>query len=171
MPVNIQDDEILVRQAKAKDVEAFEMIYNKYRDSLYGTAFRLTSSKQQTEDCVQITFIKLYNKIDKIQRPEMLKSYMFKILINTINDFRVKSRYVEDLDKHNDALFYKPKFDLQIQLEEAIATLPEKMKECFILFAIEGFRQEEIAETLDISVGTVKAHIFQAKQKLKLILQ
>lgn len=60
--------------------------------------------------------------------------------------------------------------DLKMQLEEAIQFLPLRMRECFVLFAVEGFKQDEIAEMLSISIGAVKAHIFKAKQKLKILL-
>lgn len=60
--------------------------------------------------------------------------------------------------------------DLRLQLEEAILALPERMRACFVLFAVEGFPQKEVAEMLEVSLGTVKAQIFQAKEKLRVLL-
>ena len=61
-------------------------------------------------------------------------------------------------------------YDLRLELEEAIAALPERMRACFVLFAVEELKQSEIAEILDLKLGTVKAHIFQAKVQLRALL-
>ena len=55
-------------------------------------------------------------------------------------------------------------------MEEAILSLPERMRACFVLFAVEGFPQKEIAEMLQIREGTVKAQVVQAKERLRAIL-
>jgi RNA polymerase sigma-70 factor (ECF subfamily) len=57
--------------------------------------------------------------------------------------------------------------DTSWQFAEAIANLPQRMRECFVLFAVEDRKQAEIAELLGLSEGTVKAHVFQAKEKLR----
>jgi RNA polymerase sigma-70 factor (ECF subfamily) len=64
-----------------------------------------------------------------------------------------------------------PQHDLKINLEAAITKLPEKMRICFTLFAIQGFKQEEIAEMLKLRIGTIKANIFHAKTRLKSVLK
>ncbi len=65
---------------------------------------------------------------------------------------------------------YAPGVDLRLQLEDAIERLPERMKACFVLFAVQGLKQTEVAAILDLNLGTVKAHIFQAKAQLRTIL-
>ena len=65
---------------------------------------------------------------------------------------------------------YSSGVDLRLQLEDAIKRLPERMKACFVLFAVQGMKQTEIAEILEMKLGTVKAHIFQAKEQLRAIL-
>jgi RNA polymerase sigma-70 factor (ECF subfamily) len=57
-----------------------------------------------------------------------------------------------------------------LQLEEAIAALPERMRACFVLFAVEELKQEEIAEILSLNIGTVKSQIFNAKTRLRALL-
>jgi len=131
----------------------------------------LLGSKEDAEDALQMMFIKLYQNIRHFRGGAKLSTYVYQILLHTCYDLakagkRTKSRTLKETD-----LYYKPQNELQLQLEEAVRQLPAKMKECFILFAIEGFKQFEIAEILGISVGTVKAHIFQAKEKLRNLLR
>jgi len=66
---------------------------------------------------------------------------------------------------------YQSNSDQKILLEEAIKILPDRMRACFVLFAIEGFKQHEIADILEITIGGVKSNIFHAKTKLKSILK
>jgi RNA polymerase sigma-70 factor (ECF subfamily) len=61
----------------------------------------------------------------------------------------------------------KQEFDLKIQLENSIDALPEKMRVCFLLYAVEQFKLREIAQILDISTGGVKSNIYHAKMKLR----
>jgi len=76
-----------------------------------------------------------------------------------------KERAFEEME-----ISHAPRIDLRLQLEEAINTLPERMRVCFVLFAVEKMKQDEIAEILNLSVGTVKAQIFHAKARLRTLL-
>jgi RNA polymerase sigma-70 factor (ECF subfamily) len=64
----------------------------------------------------------------------------------------------------------KPKHELRMMLDEAIDALPERMRACFVLYAMEEMKQEEIARILKISVGGVKSNIFHAKNRLRACL-
>lgn len=155
----------IVKRCQSGDLHAFELVYQKYRDSLFRVAFRMLKSKEDCEDALQMTFIRLYKSMNNFRSEAKLSTYIFKILSNVCRDFYRKKRCI-NTDSQKELIF-QPQNELQIHLDEAIQMLPDKMRECFILFAIEGFKQFEIAEMLDITVGTVKAHIFRAKEKLK----
>jgi RNA polymerase sigma-70 factor (ECF subfamily) len=77
-----------------------------------------------------------------------------------------RKKKLEESSAYSEPIFH-PQNELQLHLDEAIRALPGKMRACFTLFAIEGFKQNEIAEMLGIKIGSVKSHIFQAKEKLK----
>jgi RNA polymerase sigma-70 factor (ECF subfamily) len=122
---------------------------------------------EDAEDAIQITFLKLYRGINKFRYNSKFSSYLFRILINVCHDLmHTRKRHkTEDL-----ALVTKSSEqpdEIQVNLEKSIQKLPERMRECFILYAIEDFSQSDIAQMMQLSVGTVKAHIFQAKQKLR----
>lgn len=165
MEVRLENEQEIIERCQSGDLRSFEIIYQTYWDALYRVAFRMLGSREDCEDALQLTFIKLYKAIKKFRGEAKLSTYTFRILLNVCHDLHRKKK-VENKSDYEEPIF-KPQDELQIQLDEAIQALPIKMRECFILFAIEGFQQNEIAEMLKVTIGTVKAHIFQAKGKLK----
>lgn len=161
----------VVRRCQEGDISAYETVYRHFHQPLLGFSLRMLGQREDAEDAVQMTFIKLYRSIDKFRFGARFSTYLMRIAINVCYDLletRKKSK-VRTI-KESDEPSFSPGSDLRLQLEEAIRTLPERMRECFILFAVEGFQQKEVAEMLDVSIGTVKAHIFQAKERLRLLL-
>jgi len=134
---------------------------------LYSVAYRILGNKEESEDAMQNTFIKLLNSIKDFKFQSKFSSYLTRILINSCYDLIHKRKSTEEIE---DNIFQQNNGDWKLSLEKAISCLPLKMRECFILYAVEGFKQKEIAETMGLSEGTVKAHIFQAKVKLRKIL-
>ena len=117
---------------------------------------------------MQTTFIRLHRSIGRYRFEAALGTWLMRILINVCHDMlRARKRR---LDLRSAEPAPGPGPDLRLQLEEAILSLPERMRACFVLFAVEGFPQKEIAEMLDIREGTVKAQIFQAREKLRALL-
>lgn len=166
----LENEDEIVKNCQSGDVRAFEAIYRHLKDSLFGTAFRMLGSTEDAEDALQMTFIKLYHGIMNFKHGSRLSTYVFRILLHVCYDFnRNNKEQVRQPIQEND-LYYQPENELQMQLEEAIQQLPEKMRECFVLFAIEGFQQDEIAQMLGVKTGTVKAHLFQAREKLRGLL-
>jgi len=159
----------LVRRCQKGDIKAFKELYDQHSEMLFSIAMRLLGSKEDSEDTLQNTFIKVYKNINQFRFDSKFSSYLVRILINTCYDTLEKRKHNPDFSDTFD-LIEDSQSDSHLALEEAIKNLPLKMRECFILFAVEGFKQFEISEILDISIGTVKAHISQAKAKLRQIL-
>lgn len=160
----------LITACRNGDINAYRAIYEQYGDMLYSIAFRLLGNKEDSEDALQNTFIKLYRHLDQFRFESKFSSYLVRILINTCHDLQNKRngllQIFETVEINQDQ-----DQDMGLTLNKAIQMLPEKMRECFVLFAVEGFKQNEIAEMLEINEGTVKAHIFQAKAKLREIIK
>jgi RNA polymerase sigma-70 factor (ECF subfamily) len=164
------DENLIVERCKQKDINAFKMIYQTYEQPLLRTALRMLNDLQDARDAVQTTFLKLYRGIKNFSFKSQFKTYLFRILINTSYDMlrrQQKSRTlpVSDLNTAD-----SPDPELSLSLEQAINRLPQKMKACFVLFALEGFSQKEIAGVLALSIGGVKSNIYQAKCRLRKIL-
>ncbi|MCG3119309.1 MAG: ECF RNA polymerase sigma factor SigW [bacterium] len=126
---------------------------------------------EDAEDAVQMAFLKLYRGVGQFQFGAKFSTYLFRIMLNVCFDMRQKRRgHPEQALAEEMEISHAPPVDLRLQLEEAINTLPERMRACFVLFAVEEIKQDEIAEILHLSVGTVKAQIFHAKARLRLLL-
>lgn len=91
-------------------------------------------------------------------------------MINVCLDMKKKNSRPPTITDENTEQAFEPAYDLRIQVQQAIATLPDRMRACFVLFAVADMKQSDIAGMLDLSLGTVKAHIFQAKVKLQNLL-
>lgn len=157
----------LVERCRQGDLQAFELLYHQFEKPLLGTAHRMLGNLQDAEDAVQLAFIKLYRNIDKFEFKSKLSTYLFRILFNVCFDqMNKKNLKIEKTPRlPQTAVDEKP--DLRLHLEKAIAALPEKMRACFVLFAIQDLKQEDISQILGMKIGTVKAHIFAAKAKLR----
>lgn len=170
LPVELENERQLIERCQEGDLRAYETVYRQFHQPLLRFALRLLGSREDAEDAVQMTFIKLYRGIDNFRFDARFSTYLMRIAINVCYDVLEKRKRQKMRDLEPVETSYQPQSELHLQLEEAIKTLPERMRECFILFAIEGFKQTEIAAMLDLSVGTVKAHVFQAKEKLRHLL-
>jgi RNA polymerase sigma-70 factor (ECF subfamily) len=167
---NISFEEELVLRCQKGEITAFRELYDLHGTMLYSIAFRILGKKEDAEDAMQNAFSRLFKNIKQFQFQSKFSSYLVRILINSCYDIIEKRKQpFEQLDSID--LSDKSNPDLKMTLEKAITHLPLKMRECFILFAVEGFKQSEIAEMMEISEGTVKAHIFQARVKLKQVLK
>jgi RNA polymerase sigma-70 factor (ECF subfamily) len=141
------------------------MLYKHYEKTIFGFCYRILNNQQDTEDAVQTVFFNLYHNITRFNFKARFTTYLFSITRNVCYDL-LKHQNIEkeDFIENNHVSGNSPPMDQDIS--KAISRLPQKTRECFILFAIEGYPQDEIAVLLNIKVGTVKALIFQARQKL-----
>lgn len=156
----------LIQHCQNGDMESFKMLYKHYEKTIYGFCLRMLSNQQDTEDAVQTIFLKLYHNLSKYKYKARFTTYLFTIARNVCYDIlNQRNHTTEDLDNAEYIAVNATEFNQDIS--QAISKLPERTRESFILFAIEGYPQDQIAEILGVRTGTVKALIFQARQKLK----
>jgi RNA polymerase sigma-70 factor, ECF subfamily len=153
--------------------------------NLYGAALRLTRNPQDAEDLVQETYLRAYRGFTSFQEGTNLRAWMYRILTNTfINSYRKKQRQpvtVSDEDIEDWYLYDKlgesgvevsaetevlekiPDEDVQKALEE----LPENFRMAVLLADVEGFSYREIAEILQIPIGTVMSRLHRGRKALQ----
>ena len=169
MKDSMQEKEI-VRRCQNGDVSAYKKIYDRYEQPLLHTALRMLGHQQDAEDAVQTTFIRLFRGIRQFRHEAKFSTYLFRILMNVcLNELNRKKR-MRMQTLNNVIVSQAPTHDLRMQLERAVGELPEQQKACFVLFAMEEIKQEEIAEMLGLSLGGVKSNIHHAKKRLRSIL-
>jgi RNA polymerase sigma-70 factor (ECF subfamily) len=164
----------------------FEAAAMPFVDSLYNTAFRMTRNAEDAEDLVQETYLKAYKHYDKFEEGTNLKAWLFKILKNTfINHYRKRQQVPpqSDFAEIEDAFESQLSADvagrikspeevlLQNVLDEdvqrALESLPPDYRMAVLLADLEGFSYKEIAEILDVPVGTVMSRLYRGRRLLE----
>ena len=177
-----ESDAEVVESIRRGDREAFRILVQKYQDLLYRTAVHRVGEPDVAADLVQSSLIKAYTHIWRCRDPERFGAWVYKILINATRDYQ-KSRRRKDLSLSDDATAHAlqlqsnadPDRDLERaesrdRLSAALETLPELMREAFLLKHVEGRSYEEIAELLNVSVPALKMRVHRARSQLLEVL-
>ncbi len=172
---NHTPDQELVEKLQRGDLEAFDQIFKKYGDKLFGFSLKYLKSKEETEELVQDVFLKIWENKKKIKKEFSLKSYLFTIAYHNIcKVFRKKQIYLKFLDETKS--ISNSTFDLEEQMEYKavleqidllIEKLPEKQKAIFIKSYKEGKSTKEIANEINLAPGTVDNNISAALKYLR----
>lgn len=161
----------------------FEATMMPYMDPLYNYAYYLTNDKDQASDLLQDTYLKAYRFYDKFEQGTNAKAWLYRIMRNTyINDYRRIKRLPEIVQYDEQLSSYQmlpqsaeQSNDLRDIIDHrmfeddvaiAIASLPEKFKSVVVLRDVEDLPYEEIAEALEIPVGTVRSRLHRARALL-----
>jgi RNA polymerase sigma-70 factor (ECF subfamily) len=155
----------LIKKCQKGDLESFKILYKHYEKTIFGFCYRMLNNKQDAEDAVQTIFLNLYRSFSKFRFKARFTTYLFSITRNVCYDL-MKEQKIKKEDLEEIVQTSANNYPMDQDIAKAISLLPEKTRECFVLFAIEGYPQDEIANLLNIKIGTVKALIFQARKKL-----
>ncbi len=161
--------------------EEFEREALVHLDTLFNVALRLTGNAADAEDLVQDTVTKAYRSWDKYQQGTNCRAWLVTIMRNTfINQFRRDSKRpiqvefdaVQDVsifetvqDRDPEGSFYR--FIVDDEVKRAIQDLPEEFRIPVVLSDVEGLSYAEIAEILELPVGTVKSRLFRGRRRLQ----
>lgn len=167
---------------KTASQRAFEREAVPQMDVLYNFALRMTNNPADAEDLLQETFLKAFRFWDSYQEGTNIRAWLFRIMKNSyINRYRKESREPETVDYDETKIGYavaegaEPAETrqsvfrnlLEDDLAEAIARLPDDFRTVLILCDIEGLSYEEIAEFVDIPLGTVRSRLHRARRILR----
>jgi RNA polymerase sigma-70 factor (ECF subfamily) len=156
--------------------------------SLYTAALRMTRNPSDAEDLVQETYLKAFRAFGGFQEGTNLKAWLYKILTNTfINTYRSRKRRPEqtELDEVEDLYLYRRLGGLEAvtanrsaeeevldrftddDVKQALEELPEQFRMAVLLADVEGFSYKEIAEILDVPIGTVMSRLHRGRKALQ----
>lgn len=152
------------------DQEEYERIVNTYADIIYRVALSYTKSKEDAEDVVQTTFMKLFTKPAHFQDEDHVRKWLIRVAVNECNGlwssfWRKHVDYVEHLEEA--PAFSKEEYT---DLYEAVQLLSPKLRIIVHLFYYEGYSSKEIAKLLSIREATVRTRLVRARRLLKLEL-
>ena len=170
------------------DQAQFADLAMEYMGSLYSAALRMTRSPSDAEDLVQETYLKAYRAFGSFKEGTNLKAWLYRILTNTfINSYRARKRRPEqtDIDEVEDLYLYRRLGGLEAvnasrspeeevlehftdaEVKGAVEALPEQFRMAVLLADVEGFSYKEIAEILDIPIGTVMSRLHRGRKALQ----
>jgi RNA polymerase sigma-70 factor (ECF subfamily) len=175
--MNLNSDDIL----KQREFNA-EMI--PHMDALYNFAIRLASDPNDAEDLVQDTIVKAYRFFASYERGTNAKAWLFRILKNSyINNYRKQSKQPYQVDYDEISTYYESvrseRSDttdmeeimyrelLDDEVTRALNKLPEDFRTVVLLCDIEGFTYEEIANMLDVPIGTIRSRLHRGRNLLR----
>ena len=156
-------------------------------DSLYGAALRMTRNPADAEDLVQETMLRAYRSFDSFEPGTNLKAWLFRILTNAyINVYRKKQREpqkvsadeLQDFDLYQELKDHDPEFQktpetivldslVDSDILQAIDELPEQFRLAVMLSDVEGFSYAEMAEIMDVPMGTVMSRLHRGRKALQ----
>ncbi len=182
---NTISDEELVASTLGGDEHAFTELYERYRRSVYSTAYRITQNAQDAQDATQEVFVKLFRALAG-WNPGRAKfsTWLFRMAVNhAIDGWRRRRRRPEEqfpdrVPRENalrDAM-HSPYRDVEsherlMEVRQCIDALPELQKKVFVLRFFQELKLEEIAEIEGCSLGTVKTSLFRATQTVRRVLR
>lgn len=175
------EDVELVKLCQEGDINAFDILFQKHRDRMYGVAYKMVGNQEDALDLTQEIFLKAFQKIDKFNYKSAFSTWLYKLAVNVCIDELRKRKSVReyptedtfqqilvDNDTPEDETISNEQEEI---LWKAINSLKEKERTVIILRDMEGLSYDEIASTLKCSLGRVKSRIHEARNKLKLALQ
>jgi len=165
----------LIRQSQDGDTRAMGLIYEKYKTPIYNLAYRYTYNSAVAEDLLQEIFLKVFTHIQDVDKKEFFEGWLYRVAVNTCLSFvrsrkayEVKSVSLDSVEsKINNQKFSHSEKMIHKSIDDAIQSLPIRLRSVFLLFDVQGFTHEEVAGILGCSVGTSKSQLFKARTKIR----
>lgn len=156
----------------SQDAAAFEDLYRENAGRIYALCLRMCGDAAQAEDLTQDVFIRAWKSLGSFRGESQLSTWLHKLAVNIclnwLNRGGKRGRrdvHLDDLSVLEERRADSP--ESRMDLERAIATLPPRARQVFVLHDVEGYRHEDIARMSGIAVGTVKAQLHRARKLLQ----
>jgi len=168
-------DHALVRAAGQGDARAFESLYRKHSRRVYAVVWRLAGGQSaRADDLVQEAFIRAWQALPAFRFESAFSTWLHRLAVNTALMQIRRRAGGEDGEAGDELLEALPTDDTagqrtreRLDLERAVATLPERARAVLVLHDIEGWKHEEIAAELGMAVGSSKAQLHRARKLLR----
>ena len=176
------EESVLVEKLRepASREAAFRELVTLYQERLYWHIRRIVLTHDDSDDVLQETFIKVFRNIDSFKGDSKLFSWMYRIATNEALSFLKRNSKIQGMDNGEvheqliEGLTADPYFDgdqAELELQRALAALPEKQRLVFNMKYFEELKYDEISEILDTSVGALKASYHLAVKKIRKFLK
>jgi RNA polymerase sigma-70 factor (ECF subfamily) len=174
------DTASLVVLAARGDVNAFERLYARSAGRVYAVCVRMTGDPQRAREFTHDAFVRAWERLSTFRGDAAFETWMHRLAVNVVltatrGERRRAAHLVATTDEpaaESDAAFSRPAPDVEtrIDLERAIAALPPRAREVFVLHDVEGYKHEEIADRLELEASSVRAQLHRARRLMMRML-
>jgi RNA polymerase sigma factor (sigma-70 family) len=174
-PVGADEESAWAKLAASGDAAAFEKLYHMHRDRIYALCWRLCGGDAAlAQDVLQESFIRAWNKLHLFRGESRFGTWLHRVTVNVaLSDRRIRLRKVKHETPMDETVERTAvgaadvSQGLRNDLEQAIQGLPERARTVLILFDVEGYRHQEIAEMTGMAVGSSKAQLHRARKLVR----
>lgn len=165
----------IVREAQSGNHSAFEQLYKQNVSKIYALCLRIIADRSRAEELTQDVFVRAWENIGSFRGDSLFSTWLYRLAVNVVLvDMRSAKRRALRFFRLGDVMKFIKRVEHQphstMDLETAMASLPEKARMIFILHDVEGYKHEEIGEMLGITSGTTKAQLHRARKLLREVL-
>lgn len=167
--------DVTVRRAQQGDPEAFGVLYDAHAPRVHAICLRLAGDPAEAAELVQDVFVRAWERLDSFRGDSAFGTWLHRLAVNVVfqrgrSARRRRQRVTVAADLAHDpppASIAGDDPGARMDLERAVATLPDVLRQVFVLHDVEGYQHPEIAELLGVPVGTCRSHLFRARRQLR----
>lgn len=173
-------DSAIIEKVLDGDASAFEMLILKYQSRLFAISMNVVKNRELAEDITQEAYLKAFQKLDTLKNQEQFFPWIKRIALNiALNHFEKEKRVMDVENEDDEVSFFENiasgespeeltvKEELHRYVRSFVEALPDKLRVVIVLREIEDMSYEEIAEMMNIPLGTVRSRLFNARQIIK----
>jgi RNA polymerase sigma-70 factor, ECF subfamily len=169
----------LIDRCRQGDDDAFRELVNRYKDLVFGVLARSMPDRSRVEDVAQEVFLRIHRGLPYFRGEARLATWIFRIVINLLSRESTSRRAAREVPIDDRLPAHQPRsadrtlpdLELRDRLDKAMAKLPAHYRVLIAGHYLQDVKYEDLAEALDIPVGTVKTHLHRAKKQLRELLE
>lgn len=188
------DGALIERFVETNDLSFFKSLVRRYQNRVYSLAFRIVGTVDEAEEVVQETFVKVHQNIDTFRRDANFQSWLFRIVHNICMDIlrtrhrragfqlfsfdpnaadeeNLPGRVTQIADAAPNPAEVLDNAEREQMIASTLAQLPDNQRTVLVLFDIEGFSYQEIAEITGATIGTVRSRLHYGRLKMRELLE
>ena len=161
-----------VERAQRGERRAFEALYREHVGRVHALCLRMSGDAHRAEELTQDVFVRAWSRLDSFRGDAAFGTWLHRIAVNAVLQKRRSDKRREQRVETREALEHEMPATRErpadrIDLERAVATLPEGAKAVFLLHDVHGYKHHEIADMMGLAVGTTKAQLHRARRLLR----
>lgn len=175
--LRLDDDFSLIKRFIDGDENSFNLLIQRHKEKVRNIVYMTLNNSDLVDDITQEVFLTVYRNLFRFRFESQFTTWLYRITINKCKDhlrkIKIRSIFIPIKENEEDPVYVPAaeSKDVAEIVRNAIKKLPEKLRVPLLLKDIEGMSYQEIAESIDCEIGTVKSRIFRARERLKELLK